>query len=132
MPFNEIGYYLVTIIICCFMHELGHALAAVREDVQLFGVGILIVFIIPTTYVLLSRAKLDMLPLKNQLRVVCAGIWHNIVLAILATTIFMVSAWLWAPLYIVDNGVYVKTILPVSERHVLICAINILKVNKIS
>ncbi|KAG7209465.1 hypothetical protein KM043_015554 [Ampulex compressa] len=40
VPFNEIGYYTVTLAICSIVHELGHALAAAREDVQLFGLGI--------------------------------------------------------------------------------------------
>ena len=96
------------------MHELGHALAAAREDVQLFGLGILIAFTIPIAYVHISSEQLSLLPLKNQLRVTCAGIWHNIVLATIAATILMLSTWFWAPFYTVGNGIYVKTILPVS------------------
>lgn len=100
------------------MHELGHALAAAREDVQLFGLGILVAFIIPIAYVHISSEQLTSLPLKNQLRITCAGIWHNIVLATIAATVLMLSTWLWAPFYSLGNGIYVKTILPVSERYV--------------
>ncbi|KOC69888.1 Membrane-bound transcription factor site-2 protease [Habropoda laboriosa] len=114
VPCNEIGYYIITLVICTFMHELGHALAAAREDVQLFGLGILIVFIIPTAYVHISSEQLTLLPIKNQLRVICAGVWHNIVLATAAATIVMLSTWLWTPFYAVGNGIYVKTILPNS------------------
>ncbi|XP_076237048.1 membrane-bound transcription factor site-2 protease [Calliopsis andreniformis] len=114
IPLNEIGYYIITIIVCGITHEIGHALAASREDVQLFGVGILIVFTIPMTYVLVNSEQLDLLPLKNQLRVVCAGVWHNLVLATLAATLLIFSPWLWAPFYAFGNGVYVKTILPNS------------------
>ena len=97
---------------------MGHALAAAREDVQLFGLGILIAFTIPIAYVHISSEQLTSLPLKNQLRVTCAGIWHNVVLAVLAATVLMFSTWLWAPFYALSNGVYVKTILPVSEMYV--------------
>ncbi|XP_026669533.1 membrane-bound transcription factor site-2 protease-like, partial [Ceratina calcarata] len=111
MSFNEIGYYIITLAVCSIMHELGHALAAAREDVQLFGLGILIAFTIPIAYVNMSSEQLTSLPLKNQLRVICAGIWHNIVLATIAAAILIFSTWLLAPFYAVGNGIYVKTIL---------------------
>ncbi|XP_020279142.1 membrane-bound transcription factor site-2 protease [Pseudomyrmex gracilis] len=114
VPFNEIGYYIVTLAICSIVHELGHALAAAREDVQLFGLGMLIIFIIPIAYVHLSNEQLVSLPLRNQLRVTCAGIWHNIILATVAAAILVFSTWLWSPLYNLGSGVYVKTILPDS------------------
>ncbi|XP_032681000.1 membrane-bound transcription factor site-2 protease [Odontomachus brunneus] len=114
IPFNELGYYVATLAICSIVHELGHALAAAREDVQLFGLGILIFFTIPIAYVHISNEQLVALPLKNQFRVTCAGIWHNIVLATVAAAILVFSTWLWAPLYSLGYGVYVKTILPNS------------------
>lgn len=114
VPFSELGYYTITLAVCAIVHELGHALAAAREDVQLFGLGILIAFTIPIAYARISCDQLNQLPLKNQLRVTCAGIWHNIVLATLAATILMISPWLWAPFYTIGNGVYAKMILPNS------------------
>lgn len=108
------GYYVTTLVICSIFHELGHALAAAREDVQLFGVGICILFTIPIAYVHISNEQLVALPLRNQFRVTCAGIWHNIILATVAAAIFVFSTWLWAPFYSLGYGVYVKTILSVS------------------
>lgn len=116
IPFNEIGYYAATLATCSIVHELGHALAAAREDVQLFGLGILIFFTIPIAYVHISNEQLIALPLKNQLRIACAGIWNNIILATIAAAILVFSTWLWAPLYNIGSGVYVKTILPVSDK----------------
>ncbi|XP_036140201.1 membrane-bound transcription factor site-2 protease isoform X2 [Monomorium pharaonis] len=114
VPFHEIGYYIITLAICSIVHELGHALAAAREDVQLFGLGILIFFTIPIAYVHIGNDQLVSLPLRNQLRIACAGIWHNIILATVAAAILILSTWLWAPLYNIGSGVYVKTILPNS------------------
>ncbi|XP_014481341.1 PREDICTED: membrane-bound transcription factor site-2 protease [Dinoponera quadriceps] len=114
IPFNELGYYVTTLAVCSIVHELGHALAAAREDVQLFGLGIFIFFTIPIAYVHISNEQLVALPLRNQLRVTCAGIWHNIVFATVAAAILVFSTWLWAPLYSLGYGVYVKTILPNS------------------
>ncbi|XP_035742487.1 membrane-bound transcription factor site-2 protease-like isoform X1 [Vespa mandarinia] len=114
MPFNEIGYYTVTLVICTIVHELGHALAAVREDVQLYGIGILLAFTIPIAYVNINNEQFISLPLRNQLRITCAGVWHNIILAALAAIILVLSTWFWAPLYNLYSGVYVKNILPNS------------------
>jgi S2P endopeptidase len=33
LPISDIGYYVATLIICTVVHELGHAIAAVRYDV---------------------------------------------------------------------------------------------------
>jgi len=125
VPFNEIGYYAATLAICSIVHELGHALAAAREDVQLFGLGIVIVFTIPIAYVRISNEQLVALPLRNQLRIACAGIWHNIILATIAAAILVFSTWLWAPFYNIGSGVYVKTILPVSDQKRIIFYQNI-------
>ncbi|XP_043268937.1 membrane-bound transcription factor site-2 protease [Venturia canescens] len=110
VPFSDIGYYVVTLGLCSIVHEFGHALAASREDVQLFGVGILIAYILPVAYVSMSNEQLASLPVMNQLRVLCAGIWHNIVLSAFAALILSMSSWFWAPLYTYGLGVSVKTI----------------------
>lgn len=118
VPFSDIGYYVVTLGICSIVHEFGHALAASREDVQLFGVGILIAYILPVAYVSMSNEQLASLPVINQLRVLCAGIWHNIVLAAFSALILVMSAWFWAPLFTFGAGVTVKSIAPVSMQFI--------------
>ncbi|XP_043485760.1 membrane-bound transcription factor site-2 protease [Polistes fuscatus] len=110
IPFNELGYYTITLAICTIVHELGHALAAVREDVQLYGVGMLLVFTIPVAYVNINNEQFESLPLRNRLRITCAGVWHNIILAALAAAILVLSTWFWAPLYNINSGVYIKSI----------------------
>lgn len=39
LPLEEIGYYIVTMIFATIVHELGHALAALDEDVPVTGFG---------------------------------------------------------------------------------------------
>lgn len=39
LPLQEIGYYIATLVLCTLLHELGHALAAVLEDVPVTGFG---------------------------------------------------------------------------------------------
>ncbi|KAK0183441.1 hypothetical protein PV327_001483 [Microctonus hyperodae] len=109
VPFSDIKYHIITIGLSTIIHELGHALAASREDVQLYGVGFLF-YIVPAAYVSISLEQLKSLPLQNQLRILCAGVWHNIVLSIIAGLIFFSSSWLWLPLFHTNSGVYVKSI----------------------
>lgn len=39
LPLEEIGYYVATLLISTVIHELGHALAAVMEDIPVTGFG---------------------------------------------------------------------------------------------
>lgn len=70
----------------------------------------------PAAYVSISLEQLKSLPIQNQLRILCAGIWHNIVLSIIAALIFFSSTWLWSPLFYTNSGVYVKSINHVSKN----------------
>lgn len=39
LPLEEIGYYVATLLISTVVHELGHAIAAVLEDIPVTGFG---------------------------------------------------------------------------------------------
>ncbi|XP_063985933.1 membrane-bound transcription factor site-2 protease [Diachasmimorpha longicaudata] len=110
VPFADIQYYAITLGLCSIVHEAGHALAAAREDVQLYGVGMLLVYIVPMAFVSLNSEQLSQRPMQNQLRILCAGIWHNIVLAVIAAVGVFISPWLWAPMFSVNAGVVVTSI----------------------
>lgn len=120
MPFADIKYYITTLILCSLTHEFGHALAASREDLQVYGVGFLLVFIIPIAYVSLNSEQLSQLSTIKQLRILCAGLWHNIVLAVISSLICFSSSLLLAPLYSVDSGIIVKSIHSVSFKYQLV------------
>lgn len=62
------------------IHEAGHAIAAVKEDVRVLGFGLFVMFILPAAFVDLPTDQLLALRPMGQLRVFAAGIWHNIVL----------------------------------------------------
>ena len=47
MPMSELGYYFVTLLICSIIHEAGHAVAAVSEDVRVLGFGMLVFTVKP-------------------------------------------------------------------------------------
>jgi len=83
-PMSEFGVYGFSLLLSTVFHELGHAIAADCQDVKILGYGILIFFIIPAAYVDLSTAELTSLSLTDQLKVYTAGIWHNLVLSLIA------------------------------------------------
>ncbi|XP_058808850.1 membrane-bound transcription factor site-2 protease isoform X1 [Phymastichus coffea] len=114
IPYNEIGYYIISLILCSFFHELGHAMAAVREDVRFFGIGVIICIIIPVAFVHISDEQLNFLPTKNRLRILCAGIWHNIILSAFALLLIGVIKFCFSPFFILNTGVFIKDILPNS------------------
>lgn len=39
LPLDEIGYYVATLLISTVVHELGHAIAAILEDIPVTGFG---------------------------------------------------------------------------------------------
>lgn len=110
LPASELGYYSLSMIISSFVHELGHALAAVKEDVHIVNIGFNIYFILPIAYVNLSSEKLLSLNPWKQLKILCAGIWHNIVTALLVYLLYLLLPHMFLFLFNVNTGVYVTNI----------------------
>ncbi|KAJ1940260.1 hypothetical protein FBU59_003865 [Linderina macrospora] len=81
MPVGHIWYYLLSLAICATIHELGHALAASFSRVPLRQFGVFIMGIYPGAFVDLEATELEKRPVIEQLRIVCAGVWHNAVTA---------------------------------------------------
>ncbi|CAH0553742.1 unnamed protein product [Brassicogethes aeneus] len=110
LPVSELGYYSLTLVICSIVHEMGHALAAVRENVSLECVGVNAIFILPVAFVLLGTEKLFSLKNKNILKILCAGVWHNIVLSLLAFLIYSFLPHVFSSLYTINEGVIVVNV----------------------
>lgn len=72
-----------------------------------------ILCMVPIAYVRMEG--LEGLSSKKQLRIFCAGIWHNIVLALVAFLIIFLLPWLSYPLYEHGNGIQVISIHKVSS-----------------
>ncbi|KAJ8984262.1 hypothetical protein NQ317_007494 [Molorchus minor] len=108
LPATELGYYSLALIFCSVVHELGHALAAVLEDVNIIDVGANIFFILPVAYVNISTEKFSSLGHKKILKILCAGIWHNLVLAFVGLLIFSSLPFIFSPFYETDKGVTVN------------------------
>jgi S2P endopeptidase len=60
--------------------DMQNAMTAVTEDVRFFRIGIIIFFIIPVTFVNVNDDQFNRLFSKNCLRILCAGVWHNVII----------------------------------------------------
>lgn len=105
LPINHLGFYLLTLLLCAFLHEAGHALAAVCERVRLHGFGLFIFGLYPGAYVDLNSSDLQSLSPFSQLRVYCAGVWHNAVIALLSVVVFYLLPVILSPAYDLGTGV---------------------------
>lgn len=106
-PIADAGVYALGLLLSSAFHELGHAVAADCQDVKLLGYGLLIIFVIPAAFVELSTSELKALSPTDQLKVYAAGIWHNLVLALMAFAFICALPTMMQAFYVKDNGVAV-------------------------
>lgn len=90
------------------MHEIGHAIAASREQVRVNGFGIFLVAIFPGAYVDLCQDHIFVISPLRQLRIFCAGVWHNFVLVLFALT--LIQAHPYATKYLFDKKAHIVSI----------------------
>lgn len=116
LPLSDVGYYILTLAVCSIVHELGHVLAAVREDVHISGVGLFAVLLVTASFAKINSEQLSMLHPRRQLRIFCAGIWHNIILALFAYFFLVMIPIFFYPVYEIGRGVSVQSIKEVSDE----------------
>jgi len=67
------------------------------------GVGMVFVLILPVAYVHLE--DIASLPSSKQLRVMSAGVWHNIVQALTAYLVLWFLPYMFSPFFTVGHGI---------------------------
>ncbi|CAB4416729.1 unnamed protein product [Rhizophagus irregularis] len=80
LPTSHLIYYLIALLICGIIHEAGHAIAAYRESVPIDYTGIFLYFFYPGAFVSFSDLHFNKCLFREKLRILCAGVWHNIVI----------------------------------------------------
>ena len=73
----------LALVIAGLFHEFGHALAAALEKISINGAGAFITFIFPGAFVNISSIELSNCDLLPRMRILCAGVWHNLFLCVL-------------------------------------------------
>ncbi|KAI8070679.1 hypothetical protein BC940DRAFT_331517 [Gongronella butleri] len=92
LPVSHIAYYLGSLVLCGIVHEAGHAIASFVEQVQIQNCGLFIYYIYPGAFVNIPDQFMQILSPFRQLKIVCAGVWHNLVLYL--WTLVLLSGWL--------------------------------------
>ena len=110
LPWNEVSYYFFTIIACGVFHEVGHALAAITEQVRINGFGMFILFIYPGAFVDLHSDHLTVISPRRQLRIYCAGVWHNVILSVTMLFFLQTLPYLLLPFYSQGQGAVITSI----------------------
>eukprot|EP01126_Amoeba_proteus_P045639 TRINITY_DN5124_c0_g1_i10.p1 TRINITY_DN5124_c0_g1~~TRINITY_DN5124_c0_g1_i10.p1 ORF type:complete len:374 (-),score=50.57 TRINITY_DN5124_c0_g1_i10:888-2009(-) len=110
IPYSQLMYYFVSLLISGIIHEFGHAIAAVVEGLPVEGFGLFVTLAYPGAYVNIQSHYFENLSTISTLRVVCAGVWHNAILALIAFLLLQpgVGPGLAYPFYEhVEDGVIV-------------------------
>ncbi|CAB3381324.1 Hypothetical predicted protein [Cloeon dipterum] len=112
LPLSQVGNYMAALAIGGVLHEFGHALAAGREGVSVLGCRAHLILVLPVAAVEISTQRLNSLATWRRLRILCAGVWHNVVLSLLA--LLILYALSHSHLYRLDEGVAVTKVDPNS------------------
>ncbi|PIN03583.1 Intramembrane metalloprotease (sterol-regulatory element-binding protein (SREBP) protease) [Handroanthus impetiginosus] len=96
----SMGYLCISSVIGVIVHELGHALAAAGEGVQMEYVAIFLAGLFPGALVAFNHASLQALPGVASLRIYCAGIWHNAAFCAVCTLALFLLPFILSPFYI--------------------------------
>ncbi|KAF9361943.1 hypothetical protein BGX26_009399 [Mortierella sp. AD094] len=87
LPLSHLPYYLIALLVSGTFHEAGHAIAAAREKTQVSSTGVFLYILYPGAFVDISPRVLAIMSPLQQLRVICAGVWHN--------AVFFSAAWIF-------------------------------------
>jgi S2P endopeptidase len=108
IPKSHLIYCFLALLIGGIFHEVGHALAAVITDRRINGFGAFLLFIYPGAFVDISSTDVNeevnsKKEIFASLKIICAGGWHNITLALLAFLLMQCHHILVAPLFVVPE-----------------------------
>ena len=88
MPLAAAPYVVVGLVVATVVHEVGHAVACLRADVEVeeWGVALLLGVVPLAAYVLPDEA-IDDAPVRDRLRMYAVGVFHNLLVAIAALAV---------------------------------------------
>ncbi|XP_004343867.2 hypothetical protein CAOG_07143 [Capsaspora owczarzaki ATCC 30864] len=123
VPTNHLAYYFLALAISGFCHEAGHALAAASHSVTVEGFGAFVTVLYPGCYVSLNDDQMNAISPLRQLKIYCAGVWHNAMVALLAVIGLMSITVLVWPAFAYNTGAL--TVVDVMEDSPLYSSLHI-------
>uniref|UniRef100_A0A8C9Z7X1 Membrane-bound transcription factor site-2 protease n=1 Tax=Sander lucioperca TaxID=283035 RepID=A0A8C9Z7X1_SANLU len=110
LPTSQLAYFFMALLLSGVIHELGHAVAALREQVRVNGFGIFVFVVYPGAFVDLFTTHLNIISPTQQLRIFCAGVWHNFVLCVAALAFLFLLPLFLFPMYSTGGGALVTEV----------------------
>ncbi|NXL02545.1 MBTP2 protease, partial [Mesembrinibis cayennensis] len=110
LPVSQLTYFFSAILISGVIHEVGHGVAAIREQVRFNGFGIFIFIVYPGAFVDLFTTHLQLISPVQQLRIFCAGVWHNFVLGVVSFIVLFLLPAILFPFYYTGVGALVTEV----------------------
>uniref|UniRef100_A0A668A4I8 Membrane-bound transcription factor site-2 protease n=1 Tax=Myripristis murdjan TaxID=586833 RepID=A0A668A4I8_9TELE len=107
LPTSQLAYFFIALLLSGVIHELGHAVAALREQVRVNGFGMFVFVVYPGAFVDLFTTHLNLISPTQQLRIFCAGVWHNFVLCVAALAFLFLLPLFLFPMYSTGAGALV-------------------------
>uniref|UniRef100_A0A3P8PA77 Membrane-bound transcription factor site-2 protease n=1 Tax=Astatotilapia calliptera TaxID=8154 RepID=A0A3P8PA77_ASTCA len=114
LPTSQLAYFFIALLLSGVIHELGHAVAALREQVRVNGFGMFVFVVYPGAFVDLFTTHLNLISPAQQLRIFCAGVWHNFVLCLAALAFLFLLPLLLFPMYATGAGALVTEVVQSS------------------
>ncbi|NXT69554.1 MBTP2 protease, partial [Chaetops frenatus] len=110
LPVSQLTYFFSAILLSGVIHEVGHGVAAIREQVRFNGFGIFIFIVYPGAFVDLFTTHLQLISPVQQLRIFCAGVWHNFVLGVASFMVLFLLPAILFPFYYTGVGALVTEV----------------------
>ncbi|XP_075930768.1 membrane-bound transcription factor site-2 protease isoform X1 [Petromyzon marinus] len=110
LPLSQASYFFLAVLLSGVVHEFGHAVAAVKEQVRVNGFGCFLFVLYPGAFVELHTPHLQLASPSQQLRIFCAGVWHNFVLVVVAALALLLMPWALALFYRTGAGALVTAV----------------------
>ncbi|KAI3355442.1 hypothetical protein L3Q82_018278 [Scortum barcoo] len=110
LPTSQLAYFFIALLLSGVIHELGHAVAALREQVRVNGFGMFVFVVYPGAFVDLFTTHLNLISPTQQLRIFCAGVWHNFVLCVAALAFLFLLPLFLFPVYSTGAGALVTEV----------------------
>ncbi|KAL9660806.1 hypothetical protein QQ045_025624 [Rhodiola kirilowii] len=92
--------FLYVFVSTLTVHELGHAIAAAGEGIQMEYISVFFAVLFPGALVAFNSEVLQEVHKSIALRIYCAGIWHNAVCCVVSGLALFLLPLLLFPLYI--------------------------------
>ncbi|CAK0736192.1 hypothetical protein CVIRNUC_000706 [Coccomyxa viridis] len=117
VPWAHAVYLWVATALSLAVHEAGHGLAAAAEGVGLGGVSLFLILLLPGASVSLNIDNLAELGSLKAVKIICAGVWHNVVLCCMCWLLASLLPLTLAPLYSTRHGATVWNVPAGSPLH---------------